>query len=144
MMIKPVSKKMGIKEGSRAIFIDVPAEAIDAIATPSIDIKSKLTGSFDYIHLFVKSLTTMKKYFPKSKAHLKPGGMLWISWPKNGQLETDLSLTKIINIGYSFGLVESTALSVDSTWSALKFTHPKKGKVYNNTHGELKTRTTNR
>ena len=137
MMIKPVSKKMGIKEGLRTIFINAPAEAIQAIAAPSIDIKSKLTGSFDYIHLFAKSQKTLKKYFPKIKTHLKLSGMLWISWPKSGQLETDLSLTKIINIVYGFGLVESTALSVDSTWSALKFTHPKKGKVYNNSYGTL-------
>ncbi len=136
-MIKPVSKKMGIKEGSRAIFVNAPVEAIEAIAAPIIDIKSRLTGSFDYIHLFAKSQTTLKKYFPKIKTHLKSGGMLWISWPKNGQLETDLSLTKIINIVYGFGLVESTALSVNSTWSALKFTHPKKGKVYNNSYGTL-------
>jgi hypothetical protein len=137
MAIKPVSKKMGIKKGIRSIFINAPPEAIEAITLPDIDIASKLSGTFDYIHLFAKSQTTLKKYFPKSKAHLKLGGMLWVSWPKNGQLETDLSLTKIINIGYGFGLVESTALSVNSTWSALKFTHPKKGKVYNNSYGSL-------
>ncbi len=121
----------------RSIFIDAPTEAIEAIDLPTINIASKLSGSFDYIHLFAKSQSTLKKHFPKSKAHLKPGGMLWVSWPKNGQLETDISLTKIINLGYGFGLVESTALSVDSTWSALKFTHPKKGKVYNNNYGTL-------
>lgn len=139
MSIKPVSKKMGSREGIRAIFINAPAEAIEAIALPGIDIASKLSGSFDYIHLFAKNQTAFRKNFPKVKAHLKPGGMLWASWPKNGQLETDLSLTKIINIGYGFGLVESTCLSVNSTWSALKFTHPKNGKVYNNSHGKLKT-----
>jgi hypothetical protein len=138
MPVKTVSKKMGIKEGSRAIFIDAPADAIEAINLPSLDMASKLAGSFDYIHLFAKNQTVFRKKFPTIKKHLKPGGMLWASWPKNGQLETDLSLTKIINIGYSFGLVESTCLSVNSIWSALKFTHPKKGKVYNNSHGKLK------
>jgi len=28
-------------------------------------------------------------------------------------------------------------LSVDNTWSALRFTHPKPGKTYNNSHGTL-------
>ena len=138
MAVRTVSKKMGIKEGIRAIFIDAPAEAIEAINLPSVNMALKLTGSFDYIHLFAKNQTVFTKKFPTIKTHLKPGGMLWASWPKNGQLETDLSLTKIINIGYSFGLVESTCLSVNSIWSALKFTHPKKGKVYNNSHGKLK------
>ena len=129
---------MGIKVDSRAIFINAPAVAIQTIDLPSLDIASKLTGYFDYIHLFAKSESVFRKNFPKLKTHLKPKGMLWVSWAKNGQLGTDLSLTKIIEIGYSFGLVESTSLSVDSTWSALKFTHPKKGKIYNNSHGKLK------
>lgn len=54
--------------------------------------------------------------------------MLWVSWPKDGQLDTDLSLPKVIKIGYEFGLVESTCLSVNETWSALKFTIQKKEK----------------
>ncbi|MBC8112456.1 MAG: hypothetical protein H7Y04_15495 [Verrucomicrobia bacterium] len=136
-MTKSVSKKMGIKEGMRAIFINAPVEAIEAIDLPGLDIVSEFTGSFDYIHLFAKTQTEFREFFPELKVGLKPSGMLWASWPKNGQLETDLSLTKIIHLGYGFGLVESTSLSIDSTWSALKFTHPKKGKVYNNSYGTL-------
>jgi len=63
--------------------------------------------------------------------------MLWVSWPKARKLGTDLSLPTVIKLGYSNGLVESTCLSVDDTWSALKFTHPKKGKNYHNSHGAL-------
>lgn len=137
-MTKSVAEKMGIKEDSRAIFVNAPVEAIEAINLPSLNIASRLTGYFDYIHLFVRSESELRKKFPKLKTHLKPEGKLWVSWAKNGQLETDLSLTKIIEIGYGFGLVESTSLSVDSTWSALKFTHPKKGKIYNNSYGKLK------
>ena len=136
-MIRTVAEKMGIKKDSRAILVDAPEEAIAAIDLPSLNIASRLTGYFDYIHLFAKSESELRKKFPQLKAHLKPEGKLWVSWAKNGQLGTDLSLTKIINIGYGFGLVESTSLSLNSTWSALKFTHPKKGKIYNNSHGKL-------
>ncbi len=137
MTTNPLSKKMGIKEGMRSIFISAPAVVKNTIDLPSLEIATKLSGNFDYIHLFSKNELEFRENFPKVKAHLKPSGMLWASWPKNGQLETDLSLTNIINIGYSFGLVESTCLSINSTWSALKFTHPKKGKIYNNSHGKL-------
>jgi hypothetical protein len=34
-------------------------------------------------------------------------------------------------------LVESKTISVNDTWSAIKFTHPKKGKVYKNSYGKL-------
>ena len=137
-MTKSVAEMMGIKADSRTIFINAPAEAIEAIDLPTLDVASTLTGNFDYIHLFAKCESELKKQFPKLKAHLNPDGKLWVSWAKNGQLGTDLSLKKVIEIGYGFGLVESTSLSVNSTWSALKFTHPKKGKVYNNSYGKLK------
>jgi hypothetical protein len=64
-------------------------------------------------------------------------GALWISWPKAEQLESDLSLRKVIEIGYRNGLVESKTTGVDSTCSAIKFTHPKTGKKYNNSYGKL-------
>ena len=135
--MKSVSQKMGIKGNGRAIFIEAPADALENMQLPELEIEDNITGEFDYIHLFVKTQSEFKDKFPKLKPHLKPGGMLWVSWPKGGQLNTDLSLTKIINLGYSFGLVESTCLSVNSVWSGLKFTHPKEGKVYRNSYGEL-------
>ncbi|MBC7870650.1 MAG: hypothetical protein H7Y09_07400 [Chitinophagaceae bacterium] len=136
-MTKPVSKKMGIKEDARTIFVNAPAEAIAAIDLPRLDVASEFTGDFDYIHLFAKSQAEFREIFPKLKIHLKPTGTLWVSWPKNRQLGTNLSLTKIISMGYEYGLVESTVLSIDTTWSAIKFTHPKMGKVYHNSYGQL-------
>ncbi|MCT1530552.1 hypothetical protein M3B46_06060 [Sphingobacterium daejeonense] len=94
--------------------------------------------------MFVKTQAEQTDIFPKLKKHLKLDGMLWVSWPKGGQLETDLTLPKVIKIGYEFGLVERTCLSINEIWSALKFTHPKKGKKYNNSHAKLKSRTTDR
>jgi hypothetical protein len=138
-MTKPVSKKMGIQEGARAFFVNAPAEAVEAIDAPALDIATELRGDFDYIHLFAKSQDEMNDIFPKLRAHLKPTGMLWVSWPKNGKLGTDLTLPKVINIGYEQGLVESKTISIDATWSAIKFTHPKKGKVYKNSYGKLKS-----
>lgn len=137
-MAKSVSAKMGIKEGARAIFINAPAGVIKAIDPPNLEVATNLRGNFDYIHFFATSQAELQKKFSTLKSHLKPTGMLWISWPKAGQLGTDLTLTEVIKIGYDYGLVESKTLSVDRTWSALKFTYPKKGKVYNNSYGKLK------
>ncbi|AZI27647.1 MAG: hypothetical protein ABWZ79_03155 [Pedobacter agri] len=142
--MKTVAQKMGIKENAKTFFMNAPKEAIESIVLPDIILTKTLTGEFDYIHLFVTQSDEQLAVFPKLKAHLKLDGMLWVSWPKGGQLNTDLSLPKVIKNGYEFGLVESTCLSVNSTWSAIKFTHPKKGKIYNNSHAELKSRTTNR
>lgn len=142
--MKTVAQKMGIKEGSKTYFKDAPLDAVAAISLPKIELIERLIGEFDYIHLFVKQLSEQENLFPKLKENLNINGMLWVSWPKGGQLDTNLSLPKVIRIGYKFGLVESTCLSINSTWSAIKFTHPKKGKIYNNSHAKLQSRITNR
>ena len=137
-MSRTVSQKMGVKEGMRAFFLNAPQSALNAITLPGLDVGSALQGAFDYLHFFTKTQAEMDDSFPKLKQHLKNTGMLWLSWPKGTKLGTDLALPVVIRIGYSHGLVESTCLSVDATWSGLKFTHPKKDKVYQNSHGQLK------
>ena len=136
-MARTVSQKMGIKEDTRTHFVNASASALKALAHPSLTVCDALDGDFGYIHFFALSQAEMDNTFPKLKAHLGASGMLWVSWPKGRQLDTDLTLPQVIKIGYSHGLVESTALSVDGTWSALKFTHPIKGKIYHNSHGQL-------
>jgi hypothetical protein len=136
-MSKTVSEKMGLKSGARAIFVNAPEAAREAIDPPALDVASELAGGFDYIHLFARTQAELDAVFPTLEAHLEPKGMLWVSWPKDKQRGTDLTLAKVIKIGYDYGLVESKTLSVDATWSAMKFTHPKKGKVYDNSYGRL-------
>ena len=138
-MPRLVSQKMGIKAGKRAFLVNAPESALEAIELPSLEFGSELDGEFDYILFFTITQVDMNDKFPTLKSHLRPTGKLWVSWPKSKKLATDLTLPKVIHIGYNHGLVESTCLSVDATWSALKFTHPKEGKTYNNSHGQLPT-----
>jgi hypothetical protein len=136
-MAKTVAIKMGVKENSKAYFVNSDKDALDNICLPALNISTKLEEEFDYIHLFVKQQSEFTKHFPKLKEHLKTNGMLWVSWPKAGKLGTDLNIKIVIKLGYDFGLVESTCLSINDIWSGLKFTHPKKGKIYYNSYGKL-------
>jgi hypothetical protein len=136
-MAKTVSEKMGLKPGMRAIFLQAPTDAIQAIAPPKLELATELQGDFDYIHFFVRRQDEFHQTYPSLKNHLKPTGTLWVSWPKAKQEGTDLTLPTVIRLGYDYGLVESTCLSVNAIWSALKFTHPKPGKKYNNSYGKL-------
>jgi hypothetical protein len=138
-MPRTVSQKMGLKAGMRTYFQSAPVASLQAMQLPELDSSEDLLGEFDYAHLFTTSRAEMDLEFPKIQRHLKKAGMLWISWPKAKQLGTDLTLQVVIRIGYSHGLVESTALSIDNIWSGLKFTHPKPGKTYQNSYGQLPT-----
>lgn len=129
--------KMGLKGGYRAYLLNAPASAIEAMDMPELEVIEQLRGFFDYIHLFVRTQTELDNEFPKLRDHLRPSGKIWVSWPKAKQLGTDLTLPTVIRIGYDHGMVESTTLSIDSVWSAIKFTHPKQGKTYSNSYGTL-------
>lgn len=135
--MKPTSAKMGIKEAARAIFINAPEEVVRGMALPPLARESTLAGAFDHIHFFVTTQAEMQQRFATLANHLKPTGALWVSWPKSGQQGTDLRLPDVIRIGYDAGLVESKTIGIDSVWSAIKFTHPKPGKRYNNRYGKL-------
>lgn len=134
---RTVAEKMGIVPGSRARIEGAPPEAVAAMALPELDLVDALRGRFDHLHLFVTTRAGMRDRFPALRDHLAEGGRLWVSWPKGGRLGTDLTIASVIEIGYDLGLVESTCLRVDDTWSALKFTRPKPGKVYRNSYGTL-------
>jgi len=136
-LTRSVSDKMGVRAGTRSLLVDAPDRAVDAMQHPVLDLRTSPRGSFGYIHLFVTKQSAMERTFPMLKRHLQKGGMLWVSWPKGRAMGTDLTLPEVIRIGYDHGLVESTALSIDDTWSALKFTYPKPGKMYRNSYGKL-------
>lgn len=134
---RTVAMKMGVKAGVRAHLVDVPAEALAAMRLPELQLDDERTGLFQYLHLFTTSMAKLDELFPVLKEHLAERGMFWVSWPKARQLNTDLTLPVVVRVGYGHGLVESTCLSIDPVWSALKFTHPKPGKIYRNSHGQL-------
>ncbi len=134
---RTVAIKMGVKADSRAHLVNVPPESLTAMRLPRLQLDDELRGSFAYLHLFTTSIKVLDELFPTLKEHLADGGMLWVSWPKARQLNTDLTLPEVVRIGYGHGLVESTCLSIDTVWSGLKFTHPKPGKTYRNSHGRL-------
>lgn len=136
-MTTTLPSKLGIKPNQRAILVSAPSDIRDTLATSGARFVKSLTGSFEYMQAFFNSQARLDARFSALKAHLAPGGSLWISWPKRRQLDSDLNLKTIIGIGYRHGLVESKTIGLDDTWSAIKFTFPKKGKVYQNSYGTL-------
>ena len=89
------------------------------------------------MHLFARTQAGLDEAFPRLAVHLARTGRFWVSWPKGRAAGSDPTLPDVIRTGYGHGLVESTCLSVDATWPALEFTHPRPGKVYATSYGTL-------
>lgn len=138
-MSSNLATKLGIKAGMRMILLHAPPDVTKSFRPADLAMPSRLTGAFDFIHVFLKQQRELENTFARLKSHMNPTGLLWISWPKNGQLKSDLTMGIIIRIGYDHGLVESKCVSVNPTWSGIKFTFPREGKTYHNSYGTLKT-----
>ncbi len=137
-MARSALEKIAAKAGARSIVVGTSAEQVAVLGLHPGPNAHFLEGEYDYIHLFVTTSKELARTLVKVKPHLRRGGMLWISWPKAGSLDTDLNLRSIIAVGYRQGMVESKTISVDAKWSAIKFTFPVPGKRYRNTYGHLK------
>lgn len=126
---------MSLRPGARALVAGAPPEVRASLGLEIAD--EGEAAAYDHIHLFVTSRVEQRERMGALRGLLAPRGRLWLSWPKGGGLGTDLSLPSVIATGYDLGLVESTCLSIDATWSALRFTWPRPGVVYANSYGTL-------
>jgi len=81
-------------------------------------------SGLDVLHLFVVDGGQLTEAFPRAKQRIKPGGMLWVSWPKQTSgLKSDLNENIVREIGLAHGLVDVKVAAIDLDWSALKFVY---------------------
>jgi hypothetical protein len=120
----PLVKKLGFREDHVLFVYSPPREYFDWVnpLPPSIQVKTRLAGEFDALHLFVESNEDFQSIFRKAKTKLKRDGMIWVSWPKKSSgVETDLDENIIRDFGLAEGLVDVKVCAVSDVWSGLKF-----------------------
>ena len=120
----PLAKKLGIKDGFKAVLLEVPAdvqkELKEEFAGCSVPVGAR--ADIDFALLFSKSGAHLNKEFSKVERRLAPAGMLWIGWPKKSSgVPTDLDENKVREIGLDAGLVDVKVCAITDVWSGLKF-----------------------
>ena len=117
-----LAKKLQIKPGSRVFLVNAPP-GYNALLAPLPDgVELVSAGEADVVHLFARSRAEVRAQLPGVRAALKPGGVLWISWPKTtAGVETDLTRDVLWQDLEPEGLRPVSAVSIDAVWSALRF-----------------------
>lgn len=124
----PLQKKLGLKEGFRALLIHEPHDYQDLLGNPpGIEyIQSQFEEPLDFVHLFADSELTLHRDFPPLKDFIKKDGMIWVSWIKGAsKLNTDITGNEVHDLGLQLGLVDVKVCAFDEDWSALKFMYRK-------------------
>jgi len=122
----PAWKKLGIKEGTRVIFLHGPdnyPQILGELPHGAI-LENRLRKHSSFIHYFAKERRPLLSDFSKLKAALLPDGALWISWPKGAsEVPTDLNDKVVREIGLRNGLVDIKVAAIEEIWSGLKFVY---------------------
>ena len=123
----PLGRKLGLKDGQRALLLGVPA-GLDAISgfsgfrASETEIGTVAARDIDYAHVFETERSVLEELAPKLAARLKPDGMLWIAYQKGAaRVNTDLSR----DVGWDpltdAGWRGVSLIAVDEVWSAMRF-----------------------
>ncbi|MCS6759563.1 MAG: DUF3052 domain-containing protein [Candidatus Devosia euplotis] len=125
----PLAQKLGLKDGQRVLFIDLPDSARELLtacnfAEISQQPASKLdavTPGYDVIHLFTAARAVLEDLGQILMDLINRNGMIWVSWPKKAaRLATEIAEDVIRTVLLPLGLVDVKVCAIDQTWSGLK------------------------
>lgn len=123
---KNLLDKLGVKPGMRVVVMRAPKSYADVLAEMKerAQVASGLLGEFDFIQYFATSEQQLEAVLGNLASHLKPNGMLWVSWPKQtSPLASGLDGNTVRRQGLAAGLVDVKVAAVDDDWSGLKFVY---------------------
>lgn len=120
-------KKLGIKPKQRVLILNAPdgySEQIGTLLPLDVELFTTPTtgGNFDVVLQFVGNKAEVEKDTPMAIQHVKPWGLLWLSYPKqSSKVPTDINRDILWKIFPNSEWRPVTQVSIDDVWSALRF-----------------------
>jgi hypothetical protein len=136
MATKSLASKLGIKSGYQLLLLNAPQEypaqlePLPEAATihlapggvPAGDAPALYGALYDVVQVFVRNKAEVDRQAQLAKELLKPGGLLWYSYPKkSSKVESDISRDQGWESVNALGLEPVAQVAVDDVWSALRF-----------------------
>jgi hypothetical protein len=118
-----LAQKLQIKSG-KLIVINAPKGYAEHLAKELKDltISARAAGHAEAVLLFVNNLAETEKLTPRAGKLVKPGGMLWIAYPKgSSKVKTDVNRDKLWPVVEARGWRPVRQIALDEVWSALRF-----------------------
>lgn len=123
-MDESLIKKLRVPAEGKVAVIAPPEDFLASIGQAgAVTDASRLTrGEYDYVQAFLTSAADANKVAPIAIAAVKPDGLLWLCYPKGtSKLKTDLNRDKGWEEVARLGWEGVALISVDDTWSAMRF-----------------------
>jgi hypothetical protein len=118
---KSLAEKLGIKPNQDLAFVNAPRGYAKLVGELPKGTEESANSRLDLVQIFA---TEQKDFVDKLmvyKRKIKPGGAIWVSWPKGGgKITTDMNEDVIRGIALNNRLVDVKIIAVDKKWSGLK------------------------
>lgn len=130
MKEKTLSSKLRMRPHQQVLILNAPEGYLMTLGelpegvtvTTAASPPAVAAGTFDFVHLFVRSQAELVRWAPVALGAVVFDGSLWISYPKKSSgIVTDISR----DVGWEplaeAGMRPVFQVSIDDTWSALRY-----------------------
>lgn len=131
MLMKTLLEKLNYKNQPRIAVIN-PDNCPDLVKEPElkdvkIDTEIDQRYPYQFMILFVKNKSDVKRLAPLALHNLIDDGVLWFCYPKKTakKYASDIDRDHGWNVLHDHGFYGIRMVSVDDNWSALRFRHKK-------------------
>jgi CheY-like chemotaxis protein len=122
----PLCKKLGLQPNATVHLLNAPPHFKSLLIDlpQNIKFKTQRRGRLSQVIWFVKDRYKLESLASKLADALDCQGYVWICWPKQSSgVTTDVTQAEVRRCGLKAGLIDYKTCAIDSTWSALKFSH---------------------
>ena len=119
-----LAKKLQIRPGAHVLVLDAPDGYLGELAPlpEGVQLVERAHGHFDVVQAFVRTKAEVDRRAPIVVKSAKPGAVIWLCWPKqSAHVATDLNRDVLFEQAQQHGLRAVSNVSIDDTWSALRF-----------------------
>jgi hypothetical protein len=120
----PLAKMPQIRAGAHVLALDAPDSYLEDLAPlpDGVQLFERAHGHFDVVQAFVRMKADVDRRAPIVVNSAKPGAVIWLCWPKqSAHVATDLNRDVLVEQARAYGLRAVSNISIDETWSALRF-----------------------
>jgi hypothetical protein len=112
-----LAKKLQLKPGQGVEGVATPSGVVEILdSTPNVD--SSLDAA---LVVFVADRSTLEAHRAAIVGAAAKNRLTWVSYPKAGQLGTDLNRDSVAELLEQSGIQPVRQISIDDVWSALRF-----------------------
>lgn len=121
--MKTIAQKMYVKPGMKLRVLSKPKNFDEIFGVHEAEMLSDRSKDLsDIAILFVNNKSDLVDKLAKSTDKLKPGGVLWVAYPKgSSKLKSDINRDSIREFAETVKLEAVSIVAINEDWSCLRF-----------------------